>query len=66
MTAEKFEAILSRQVADSEKRARAGYVIDTGKGLENARRQVAEVIAKLTAGAARLRQASPSGTMPRE
>jgi dephospho-CoA kinase len=47
MTAEKLEQILARQMPDAEKRARADFVIDTGKGLEDARRQVAAVVAKL-------------------
>jgi dephospho-CoA kinase len=47
MTAEKFEAILARQLPDAEKRARAHHVIDTGKGLDAARQQVREVIAAL-------------------
>lgn len=47
MTAEKFEAILARQTPDAEKRARADYVIDTGQGLETARRQVADIVAAL-------------------
>lgn len=49
MTAEKFEAILSRQTPDAEKRARADYVIDTGQGLEAARTQVNNIVAELTA-----------------
>lgn len=47
MTPEKFEAILKRQTPDSEKRARADYVIDTGSGLEPARQQVADIVAEL-------------------
>ena len=47
MTAEKFEAILKRQVPDSEKRARADFVINTGDGLESARKQVKQVLAEV-------------------
>ena len=48
MTEEKFALILSRQMADAEKRRRADFIIDTGRGLEAAREQVEEIIAKLT------------------
>lgn len=47
MTVEKFEAILARQLPDAEKRARADFVIDTGRGLDVAREQVKAVIASL-------------------
>ena len=52
MTAEKLDAILTRQLPDAEKRARADYVIDTGRGLEAAREQVRSVLAavRLKAG----------------
>jgi len=49
MTPEKFEAILARQVPDAEKRARADFVIDTGHGLEPARRDVRRIIGELSA-----------------
>ncbi|MBW8302121.1 MAG: dephospho-CoA kinase [Hydrogenophaga sp.] len=49
MTPEKFEMILSRQLPDAEKRARADYVIDTGRGIEAARDRVIEIIAELRA-----------------
>ena len=40
----KLDAILARQMADVEKRARAHFVIDTGQGLGHARDQVREVL----------------------
>lgn len=47
MTVEKFEAILSRQVPDAEKRRRADFIVDTSLGMEPARRRVAEIIGEL-------------------
>ncbi len=49
MTMEKFKLILSRQMPDAEKRKRAHYVIDTGKGIAHARDQVRAIINELTA-----------------
>ena len=45
MTPEKLEQILTRQMPDAEKRRLADFVIDTGRGVEAARRQVAQVLA---------------------
>ncbi|MGF7008159.1 dephospho-CoA kinase [Aminobacter sp. BE322] len=50
MTAEKFEAILAKQVPDAEKRKLADYVVDTGQGLEPARAAVRAIIDDLTVG----------------
>jgi dephospho-CoA kinase len=48
MTKEKFEAIVSRQISDAEKRRRADFVINTGLGLDFARAEVRKIIARLT------------------
>jgi dephospho-CoA kinase len=45
MNPERLEAILAQQTPDAEKRAGADFVIDTSRGLEPVRRQVAEIIA---------------------
>jgi dephospho-CoA kinase len=45
MSPERLDAILAQQMADAEKRARAHFVVDTSRGLEPARRQVAEIVA---------------------
>ena len=47
MTEEKFKAMLSRQMADSEKRRRADFLIDTGHGPEAARAGVRAVLKEL-------------------
>jgi dephospho-CoA kinase len=44
MTAAKLDAILARQLADAEKRRRADFVVDTSRGFEAARAQVAEIL----------------------
>lgn len=44
MTEDKFMGILERQVPDAEKCSKADFVIDTGRGLERARAQVAAII----------------------
>lgn len=47
MTPEKFDNILARQTPDAKKRAGADYVIETDKGLDHAREQVALIVAEL-------------------
>lgn len=44
MTQERLDAILSRQTTDTEKRQRADFIINTGKGRSRARRQVEAVV----------------------
>ncbi|MCW4115032.1 dephospho-CoA kinase [Aurantimonas sp. MSK8Z-1] len=56
MSPERLDAILARQMPDAEKRRRADHVIDTGNGIDEARRQVEALVEALT-GSVR----SPSG-----
>ena len=44
MTEDKLAQILDRQTPDADKRARADFIIDTGRGVEAAREQVAEML----------------------
>jgi dephospho-CoA kinase len=44
MTPEKLDALLARQIPDSEKRQRADFVVDTSAGFEAARAQVKEIL----------------------
>lgn len=56
MTRERFEAILARQTPDAEKRHRADFLVDTGRGLDAARDQVREIVGTVL---------DPSWTPPR-
>jgi dephospho-CoA kinase len=47
MDAVKLDAILARQMADVEKRARAHFIVDTSQGLELAREQVRTILQTL-------------------
>ncbi len=49
MTAEKFASILSKQTPDSEKRARADFVVHTDRGLDAAREEVRNIVKALDA-----------------
>lgn len=49
-TEEKFQAVLARQIPDSEKRMRADFIIDTSKGLEYAENEVDNIISHLMGG----------------
>ncbi len=45
MSEAKFQALLGRQLPDAQKRTRADFVVDTGRGLEAAREQVRQILA---------------------
>jgi len=47
MTEEIFRRVLERQMPDAEKRARADVVIDTSRGIEDARAQVRAALSRL-------------------
>ena len=47
MTAEKFEAILARQLPDAEKRKRADFVVDTSHGLDPVRDRIRDILAEV-------------------
>ena len=49
MSEDRFEAILAKQMPDAEKRRRAHFLVDTGKGMEPARRQVRAILKALAA-----------------
>jgi dephospho-CoA kinase len=44
MNVEKFEAILAKQMPDTEKCARADFMVDTSRGFDAARAQVREIL----------------------
>ena len=47
MTQAKFDMILAKQIPDVDKRRRAHFIIDTGRGFDYARRQVADLLAAI-------------------
>ncbi|RAI44066.1 dephospho-CoA kinase [Rhodoplanes roseus] len=44
MTAEKFSAILAKQMPDAEKRTRADFIVDSSGGFDSARAQVRAIL----------------------
>lgn len=49
MTEDAFAAILAKQMPDADKRRRAHFLVDTGHGLDMARRSVAAILRALSA-----------------
>ena len=49
MTPAKFDQLLARQISDAAKRTLADFVIDSSRGLDSARAQVAAILAALKA-----------------
>jgi dephospho-CoA kinase len=47
MTEEKFQAIVAKQIPDSEKRRRADFVVDSSHGFDSARAQVRAILQKV-------------------
>lgn len=47
MTIEKFETLLAKQMPDAEKRKRADFILDSGRGIEAARDQVREILKRV-------------------
>ena len=48
MTKDRLDNILSRQMPDAEKRAKAHFVVETDQGLDHAFEQVKKIVAELT------------------
>ncbi len=49
MSEDRFQAILAKQMPDAEKRRRAHFLVDTGRGMEAAKRQVRAILKALAA-----------------
>ena len=47
MTVDKLESLLAQQLPDAEKRRRADFIVDSGQGIEHARKQVNEILARV-------------------
>jgi dephospho-CoA kinase len=48
MTPAKLQAILAKQVPDAEKRRRADFIVDSGRGIDSAREQVRAILRAVT------------------
>lgn len=50
MTEDKLEAILARQTPDTKKRAKADFLVDTSRGMDDARQQVRNIVETIRGG----------------
>jgi dephospho-CoA kinase len=48
MTEDKFQAIIAKQMPDSDKRRRADFVVDSSQGFDSARAQIRAILQKVT------------------
>ena len=62
MTPAKLDAILAKQVPDSDKRARAHFVVDSARGMDSARLQVHGILRAVASLAGRTTQAGRQTT----
>jgi dephospho-CoA kinase len=61
MTEEKFQALLTKQMPDAEKRRRADFVVDTSRGFDSARAQVHAILREAAALPIRRSRSDPQG-----
>ncbi|MBM6593912.1 dephospho-CoA kinase [Microvirga pudoricolor] len=54
MTEEKFQLILSKQMPDAQKREKAHFLVDTGRGFPSARAQVRDILTCLAGRSGRV------------
>ena len=49
MTAERYEALIAKQMPDAEKRARAHFIVDSSRSHDSARRQIRGILRAVVA-----------------
>ena len=59
MNEEKFAAILAKQMPDADKRTRAHFLVDTGRGHASAERQVGDILRALASRPGRVLRSGP-------
>jgi dephospho-CoA kinase len=59
MTAERFDAVLAKQMPDAEKRKRAHFIVDTGRGHASAEAQVRSILSALAGRPGRVAPLGP-------